>query len=87
MSALGWVCAVTGSWIIVACLGTAGWSFAAGRLKRRRAEPPRRDPFTDDEGTVWAPFLPPVPPSSPRFPVWDDVDEISFRWFAEGSAR
>lgn len=88
MSIFDVICIVLGAWGVLGCLGGFAWSFAAGRLKRNRPQHTRRPgPFTDHEGTVWAPSLPAVPPPAPRFPQWDDVDEIAFRWFAEGQTR
>lgn len=52
--------AIFSAWLILAVLGTAGWSFAVSRLKRRTVVP-------------LPPYPPAVPPSRPRI-TQEDVD-------------
>ena len=76
MTYLGILAAAAGAWTIAACIGTAGFSFVATRLKRLSKRPTY---------TNLAVSLPPVPPSDLDF--LDDLpaevlsdDEITVRF-------
>jgi hypothetical protein len=85
--------------MITALIAAAVWTplsvVACLALHRaRQAQTPTPEP--DDHVELITAPLPPVPPSQTwnewlsgwEPAAWDDVDEISFRWYAEGrSAR
>lgn len=87
------------SWYAVACIVTGSWTIAGlvvavplGRSMRAA------EPEPDDHVELITEPLPPVPPSrtwdEPWLNAWapedepanwDDLDEVMFRWFAEGA--
>lgn len=92
MIILGYIAAVLAGWTVLAALGGFSLGFVASRLKAMRARPdvPDGDPdataddYDDDfaEPTRRITSLPPVPQA-----VWDDLDEVAYRFYAEGLTR